>query len=66
MKGRKRKNRTNVIRMNGEDGGNREKDRLGNENMRVNATCRVRTAEKGILAGCDVSGSRLLGGMMAG
>jgi hypothetical protein len=53
MKGRKTKDSTNAIRMNGEDGENGWKDRLENENMRVNATCRVRTAEKGILAGSN-------------
>jgi hypothetical protein len=47
MKGRKRKDSTNAIRMNGEDGGNEGKDRLENENIRVNSTCRVCTAEKG-------------------
>jgi hypothetical protein len=38
MKRRKRKDSTNAIRMKGEDGGDGGKDRLENENMRVNAT----------------------------
>jgi hypothetical protein len=53
MKGRKRKESTNAIRMKGEDGGDGGKDRLENENMRVNTTCRVRTAEEGILPGSN-------------
>jgi hypothetical protein len=54
MKGRKRKDRMNVIRMNGEEGGNRGKDRLENENVRIYSTCRVRTAEKGAPKGTYV------------
>jgi hypothetical protein len=50
MKRRKRNDRTNVIRMDGEDGENGGKDRLENKNIKVNSTCRVRTAEKGTLA----------------
>jgi hypothetical protein len=50
MTGRKRKGSTNAIRMNGEDGGIGGEDRLENKNIKVNSTCRVRTAEKGTLA----------------
>jgi hypothetical protein len=50
MTGRKRKDSTNAIRMNGEGGGDGAKDRLENKNMRVYSTCRVRTAEEGTLA----------------
>jgi hypothetical protein len=53
MKGRKRKDGTNAIIMNGEVRGDGGKNRLENENMRVNSTCRVRTAEKGTLATTD-------------
>jgi hypothetical protein len=52
MKVRKRKDSTNAVRMNEEDGGIGEKDRLENENI-VNSTCRVHTAEKGTLAGSN-------------
>jgi hypothetical protein len=51
MKRRKSKDRTNAIRIKGEDGGNEGKDGLENENMRVYSTCRVRTAGEGTLAG---------------
>jgi hypothetical protein len=53
MKGRKRKDSTSVIRAIGEDGGNGGNDRLENENIREYSTCRVRIAEKGILAGSN-------------
>jgi hypothetical protein len=53
MTGRKRKDSTNAIRMNGEDGGNGGKDRLENEDKIVYSTCRVRTAEEEILAGSN-------------
>jgi hypothetical protein len=54
MKERKGKERTNAIKMDGENGGNGGKDRLENKNMKVNSTCRVRTAEKKTLAGSNV------------
>jgi hypothetical protein len=54
MNGRERKDSTNAIRMNGEDGGNGGKDRLENEDKIVYSTCRVRTAEKGTLVGSNV------------
>jgi hypothetical protein len=54
MKRRKSKDRTNAIRMNGEDGGKGGKDRLENEDKIVYSTCRVRTAEEGNLAGSNV------------
>jgi hypothetical protein len=53
LKERKGKDSTNITRMNGEDGGNGGKDRLENENMRVNSTCRFRTVEKGTLDGSN-------------
>jgi hypothetical protein len=53
MKGRKRKDSTNAIRMNGEDRESGGKNSPENENMRVNSTCRVRTAEEATLAGSN-------------
>jgi hypothetical protein len=53
MKGRKRKDSTNAIKMNGEDGGSGGKDRLENEDKIVISTCRVHTAEEGTLAGSN-------------
>jgi hypothetical protein len=41
------------MRVKKEDGGNKKKDRLENEDKRVFSTCEFHTAEKGILAGSN-------------
>jgi hypothetical protein len=52
MKEQREKDRnTNAMKKRRKDGWTGGKDRLENEDMRVYSTCRLRTAERGILTG---------------